>query len=358
MTPPIKKSPENTGFGGRIAWFGAGFVLPFYSLEYYLGAMRKPLRSALLFFFALMTLAAGLTTAHLGRTIDSFRRQTLEAFEAGELPVITIADGNASVEGEDPFLIKDGSRYFFAVDTTSALDRDQFLNYGGGILITKTQQYSYQNGRSQAIALENYNLGFGLDPIVIDGTLANEFFGAFSIYFLIAAGLLVWIWDTAVWLAFLSISAYFLWGPIHQALPDFSYRAVLSIGIYAHLPALVINHILTLFGVQTIFIYTTLLLTFWVGALFLILREITGGILITTPGDQPPQIKLQIKAPPPRLWPAWLGLPVMVFIAANAVFTWEFAPLYVLGGTAVTIAALLFIDARHHPQTEENAKSG
>jgi hypothetical protein len=345
MTPKPNTPPEETGCGRQLAWFGAGFVLPFYNIDYYLGAIRKPLRSALVFFAALMTLVAALTTVRLTRTFENIREQTIQAFQDGELPIITIEDGVASVDGEDPFILKDPSGFFVAVDTKGELTGSSMLDDFGGMLITDTQLRSYRNGTFQAIELINYNYAFNRNPIVLDDALVDQIFGTVSIIYLIAGGIAVWFWDVVFWLLFLVMVTFFIWGPIARAIPTFTFGAVLTIGIYAHLPAYVVNHILNLFDVAIVFQYTILLMVFWIGGLYLVLRELAEQALQAAKKAE--QTEEQIPLPPPlhiKLWPALLGLPVMVFIALNAIYAWEFAPIYILGGLAVTIAVLLFID--------------
>lgn len=355
-TPP--EQPDiNDGFGRRMAWLGAGFVLPFYSVEYYLGAIRKPLRRAMLFFALFMTLAAALTTGRANSLIQSFREQTLQAYQEGEFPVITIQNGTASVDGEDPFILEDPTGIFFAVDTTGGLDRDTLLEKPAGFLITQTKLVTYRSGRAQSIELQNYNLAFGLNQIVIDGDLVNQLFSTVSLVYLIIAGLAIWVWDVIIWYVFLVITAYFLWGPIRQAVPVFSYRAVLTIGIYAHLPAFTVNHILNLFDVRIIFQYTILLTVFWIGALFLVLRGLAEQALKRQSAESTPTPVTMLEAPSVRLWPAWLGLPVIGLISANSFFPWEYSPFYILAGTAVTIAVLLLIDSRQNLPDEDKPGS-
>jgi hypothetical protein len=353
MTQIPDLQPKDTGCGRRIAWLGAGFVLPFYSPEFYLGTLRKPLREAILFFAVLMTLVAGLSTIRGVNHVESFFQLVLDAFQDGSVTSLTITGGEASIDGDDPLIIKDGDRFFIAVDTQGELDRDSFRGYQGGILITKTLQYSFTAGQDRPFELSNYNLGTGRDPLVFDETIVNQLFATLSVLYPVVGGVAVWVWDVCLWLLFLVISAYFLWGPINQALPEFSFKSMLTIGIYAHVPAFTVQHILSLFGVQVFFIYTTLLLVFWIGALWLVMREVAGKLLKVRGKTPTEGLLALLTGEPPRLWPAWLGLPAVVFMAANTIYEWEFAPLWVLGGTAVTIGILLAIDSTHHQETEK-----
>ena len=291
-----------------------------------------------------MTLVAGLSTFRLYQMYDGIQQQTIAASQAGEVPEISIENGTTSVQGEDPFLLTSENGFFLGVDTRGKLPNSELDSINGGLLVTETELRTYNNGNYQAISLKDYNTGFNLEKIIIDGPALEQFFSLFSVYYTSIAALSLWIWDVVLWLLFLAMTAYFLWGPIGQVIQGFSFRAVLIIGIYAHLPAFVINYILKLFGVQIMFIYTVLLMVFWVGAIYLVLRELAVLAVDAEKAGKIDPTSPQPLPAPPTLWPAWLGLPLFIFVVLNAIFNWENAPLYILGGLAITITGLLTID--------------
>ncbi|MEN8242367.1 MAG: DUF1189 family protein [Chloroflexota bacterium] len=347
---------DKPSFGSQLAWLAAGFVLPFYSLDFYLTAIRKRLRDALLFFTVMMTLVTLLTTTRIALLFNEIHQQTAAAVEAGEFPEITIENGIAEVAGQQPFVITAGQGHFLAVDTGGELNGDELLDLNSGMLLAETELRIYNSGDYQGIPLQDYNTRLNLETIKINGQMIVDNFEIFSITYLVTSGLGLWIWNVVLWLLFLVITTYFLWGPIGQAVQLFTFRSVLIIGIYAHLPAYLINYILKLFGVQIVFLYTILLMVFWVGTIYLVLKElaeqaIKAGKAPKTEAE-PPALPL----PTPRLWPAVLGLPLFALLILNAVNDWEFAPNYILGGLVLTITGLLVIDSFQFPQVKENTE--
>ena len=355
MSQTPKTSHQDQDFGSMLAWFSAGFVLPFYSLAFYLAAVRKPLRVALLFFVTLMTMVAALTTSRLFLVYDQLREQTIAAGQSGAFPEITIEEGIATVVDETPFLLSVEDEYFIAIDTAGELTGSEMLRENRGLLLAETELRFYNNGSFEAVPLQDYNTRLNIETIIIDGNAIEQFFSFVSLTYLIVSAIGIWFWDVVVWLFFLVMTTYFLWSPIGKVFKEVTFRSVLIIGIYAHLPAYIINYVLKLFDVQIVFSYTILLMVFWVGTIYLVLRELAVLAIKAEKEKRSRQDAPLPALPTPRLWPALLGSPLIIFMILNTVNQWEFAPLYILGGLAVTITGLLLID-NFDPPIQDNAK--
>jgi hypothetical protein len=349
----IQNDNQDQTIGRQLAWFGAGFVLPFYSLDFYLAAVRKPLRRALLFFVALMTLISALTTTRLSLIFDQLREQTIAAVQSDTFPEIIIKEGIATVTGETPFVLSANNGYFIAVDTGGELTDSELIRENRGILLAETELRMYNSGRYERVPLQDYNTRLNIETIKIDGPVLEQFFTLFSVTYLFVSGIGIWFWNVPLWLLFLVITTYFLWSPIGQVIKEVTFRSVLIIGIYAHLPAFIINYVLHLFEVQIVFSYTILLMVFWIGAIYLVLRELAVLAIKAQKEKRSSPDTPDPALTSPRLWPAVLGLPLIVFMIFNAVNNWEFAPLYILGGLALTITGLLLIDSIQYPQVKE-----
>ena len=344
MQTDQKLPQDKPNFGSQLAWLAAGFVLPFYSLDFYLAASRKRLRIAVLFFTAMMTLVTVLTTARFALVFNAIREQTVSAVQAGELPEITIQNGTATTDGKEPFVITTG-QFFLAVDTAGELTGSEVLNLNSGMLLAETELRMYNSGVYQGIPLQDYNTRLNLETIKIDGQMIVDNFDFFSITYLLTSGIVIWIWNVVLSMLFLVMTTYFLYGPIGQAVQLFTFRSVLIIGIYAHVPAYLINYILKLFGVQIVFFYTILLMVFWVGAIYLVLKEIAEEAIEANKARKT-EAEIPLPEPPAvRLWPALLALPLFSCMVLNAVIDWAFAPNYILGGLVLTITGLLVIDS-------------
>ncbi len=335
-TPPPSLPPvpqEN-----KLVWLAASFVMPFYSINFYRAAVRKPLRQAVFFFILLMTIITALVYLPTRGRMDTLSAEITQSFAQDGFPTITISKGTASVEGEQPHILVDQDGLFFAIDTTGQIAKIDTIQYRQGMLLTQTDLQMYDGVQYQTFKLQDLNNGFQTDPIVIDQAVVQSAIDQLLPLFFLFAMLFIWLWNIILRLLFVVGLGFALWFPVSMLRPNFPLRVILIPGLYAILPALFFDHLLGLFNVVIPSMQTILLLAFWVGTLYLLFRQPAGEAI-----------------PPVKLRDVLIGFPMLIAVAINMVLMNADAPIPLMGLAFVTIALLLYLDGRETapPATSE-----
>ena len=121
----------------------------------------------------------------------------------------------------------------------------------------------YSDGEYQVVQLADLNGAFG-NPIVINRDTALDFWRSFTSIFSVAAFIGIGLWNLVIRLMWLIFLAVLVWGLLSAFNMQSDYVQVLTIGIYALVPAVYISFLLGLIGISFCGFQTGLLLVIWV----------------------------------------------------------------------------------------------
>lgn len=258
-----------------VTWLGRGFIQPLYSVAFYRAASRRSLVDAVLFFVAFGVLSTLVGTFSLGRELGTAADELQRVFATEDIPEIVIANGTATVRAPQPVVLKEEAGTLVVLDTSGlfyqSIDRSRYTQ---GLLLTRDSLHVLSDSGYRITDLADLNQAFG-DPILINQQTALEFWQDFTRIF--AAASLVGI---GLWL----ILARFIWlaclaGLVRGILSAFNTRSeygpVLTIGIYALVPAVYLSFLLGQVEVRFCGIQTVLLLIIWVVFARLALRPVS-----------------------------------------------------------------------------------
>jgi hypothetical protein len=325
----------------ELGWLGAGFVLPGGSFTFYRHAARRKVGFALLFFLVFTSIITVLATLNVGATMVTGVREIRGAFERGDVPEIVIEDGVATVDATQPLVLLESEEesIIIVLDTTGEYTRIDSERYAQGMLLTRESLHILNQGDYQVIDLDDLNAVFSDDRIEIDKDAVTSAWSGFSIIFSILSFIALAIWHVAIRLGYLLVLALGLWLVIMLLRPGTDFAPVFITGLYAFVPAFYVRHVLGRLNLGFIFLQTMLLVPIW------------GLALYAALGEQGPD--LLIGARRPRLWRALLGLPLLLFLALDGVFTWSWGGWVGLGLGLVTLLALILAGAATQPNAPE-----
>jgi hypothetical protein len=326
ITSPVELKQEGGGCLSDLGFHAASFVLPIASLSFYRRAAERRTGSAVLFFIVFMGLVTLLTTIGVARGLLTATEEIQRAFMDGSVPEITITAGEAVVRAPQPAILIDQDDMLVAIDTTGQLNSIDRSRYYQGLLLTRYELKVLNRGESQTIPLAQVNQFFQQDPLVINAETTARMWQNFSVIFSLAAFFGLALWNILVRFVYLAALAVAVWGAV-SLFRKTDYSTVLITGIYAFVPALILNQILNRLGVRFIFLQTLILLVIWGIGLYAVLVKKGWDLL----GPDRPL----------RSWRALLGLPLLAILTLDALFTWANGGLILLAAAAVTGIALI-----------------
>ena len=326
MTSEIARpqSQPSSGCLQEIGWLGMGFVLPCASLTFYRRAIRRRLILAVLFFLLFTLIIAGLTTVFLGRTMGEVGRELAAALAEEDFPEITIRGGTAEVDAPQPLILVNEPGTLIVLDTTGQYTELDPVRVDQGLLLTHNSVHLISDNEYQVLPLDELQAIFNRDPLVINAGTLQRAWSTFGLIFTLIAGGALVLWHMLVRFMILVTLAVIVWGVISIFRSGTSFSPILIAGIYALVPAFYLDHLIGLLGIPLPGLQTFLLLVFWGTAL---------GLLHFLPD------KDRTQQPDLRGWRAWIGLPMLITLAASGIFEWTgralTAWLVVLGNLAV-----------------------
>lgn len=325
----------------ELGWLGAGFVLPCGSFTFYRHAVRRKIGFALLFFLVFTSAITVLATLNVGTTMVTGAREIRGAFERGEVPEVVIEDGIATVDATQPLVLLESEEegIIVVLDTTGEYTRIDSERYEQGMLLTRESLHVVNQGDYQVIDLDDLNAMFSDDRIVIDKDTVTSAWGGLSVIISILSFVGLAIWHVVIRLGYLLVLALGIWLVTMLIRPGTDFAPVLVAGLYACVPAFYVRHVLGRLNLGIIFLQTIILIPIW------------GLALYAAIGEQGPD--LLIGARRPRLWRALLGLPLLLFLALDGVFTWSWGGWVDLGLGLVTLLALILAGAATQPNALE-----
>lgn len=309
--PPIPavEVPEKTSFLNELTWLGLGAVLPCGSITFYKKAARRPLWSALLFFFLFSLVLAALSSAKISRDVRTAIGELEKGLASIVLPEVTIRNGIATATGPQPYTFYPQEGMILAIDTTGRITETELALYQEGFLMTRDSLLVLQNGQIQSIPLYELQQMFNQDPLVINkanlvrwATLASGFFKA-------VAFIAIWLWDLFGRLLIILLAGLLLWGIASLIKRGAPFSAILITGIYSYVPAVYFNFILGQAEAQIPFALTFVHVVIWAVALLFVF-EALGRNLFTFERTLRP-------------WRALIGLPMLILMPLQYLLSWE-----------------------------------
>ncbi len=255
--------PAEGGMVDDLTRLGRGFFQPLYSLRFYHAAVGKSLVDAILFFVALATLLTIISTFSLTRDLGTVSDDIERAFASGAFPEIVIENGLATVRGRQPLILLDEQGTIVVLDTTGVYKSIDTGRYSQGLLLTRDSLHAYSEGNYQVVQLRDLNSALG-NPIVVNRETALDFWRSFTSIFAIVAFIGIGLWylvARSMWLTFLAV---LVWGMLSALKIRSEYGPVLTIGIYALVPAVYVSFLLGLIGISFCGLQLGLLLLVWV----------------------------------------------------------------------------------------------
>ncbi len=247
----------------ELTWLGRGFFQPLYSMQFYRAAVQKSLIDAVLFFVVFGTLLTIISTINLSRNLGSAADDIEQAFASGEFPEIVIENGLATVRARQPLILMDGDGSIVILDTSGTYQSIDTSRYSQGLLLTRNSLHAYSDGDYQVVQLADLNGAFG-NPIVISRDTALDFWRSFTSIFSVAAFIGIGLWNLVIRFMWLTFLAVLIWGVLSAINMRSDYGPVLTVGIYALVPAVYISFLLGLIGISFCGFQSGLLLVIWV----------------------------------------------------------------------------------------------
>ena len=254
---------SEVGIVDELTWVGRGFFQPLYDLQFYRAATQKSLIDAILFFIVFGTLLTIISTFNLSRNLGSAADDIRQAFATGEFPEIVIDNGFATVRARQPLILLDEQGTVVILDTTGIYQSIDTGRYSQGFLLTRDSLHVYSDGDYQVVQLSDLNDIFG-NPIVINRETALNFWRSFTSIFSVAAFVGIGLWNLLVRLMLLTFLAVLVWGALSAFSLRSEYGPVLTVGIYALVPAVYLSFLLGQIGISFCGLQTGLLLLIWV----------------------------------------------------------------------------------------------
>jgi hypothetical protein len=349
LPPPIptptsylpSASPAGGGCLNELGWYASGFVLPIASLSFYRRAVRRSTGSAVLFFLLFMAVVTLVTTIGVTYKVSLVSNEIRRVFATGNVPEITITGGVASVKGPQTVVLVDSDRTFIAIDLTGKYTDIDRTRYSSGFVLTRTDLYIFSTqsqSQSQTLPLSQVQQMFQQDPLLINAdTMASAWQSVTAISSLfIFLGLA--FWNMVIRLIYLTFLALIVWGVVSLFHINASYGFVLTVGIFAFVPVIYLIDIIDRLGRSFFLLQTLLLLVVWGLGLYAALAK--NGLDFLGPDR------------PLRSWRALIGIPMLVILALDAIFTWNNGGWFDLFAVAITFVALVGVGLYTRPASE------
>jgi hypothetical protein len=268
------------GITDELTWLGRGFFQPLYDLQFYRAVVNKSLIDAVLFFVVFGTLLTIISTVNLSRNLGSAADDIEQAFASGEFPEIVIENGLATIRARQPLILMEGDGSIVILDTSGTYQSIDTSRYSQGFMLTRNSLHAYSNGDYQVVQLSDLNSAFG-NPIVVNRETALDLWRSFASIFSVVAFIGIGLWNLVIKFMWLTFLAVLVWGVLSAFNLRSDYGPVLTVGLYALVPAVYISFLLGLIGINFCGFQSGLLLVIWVVVARLALK----------PGEAPPQLQ-------------------------------------------------------------------
>ncbi len=313
----------------KFLWQFASFILPVFSLTFYRIARRKRFSRALVFFVIFSTALSALFTLRTVRIITDLDTEIQAALESGDFPVITIRSGIASVDAPQPLVLLDQAGQLFVIDTSGRYTDIDPDKYREGILLTRTELIVLDStDQRQSLQLSELNDLFNTNLIVIDEGFLISAWNRLSRIAVGVAGFGLWIWNFFIRLMVLVLVGLLIWGSVSVLRSQMDFATIMITGLYAVVPALYVHYLLGRVGLTLPGLQTMLLMLIWMGISIVNLDRV-----------DPPSTTQQRELL--RMTP--IGVPMVLVLAWDVVFTPDIEPLALWGVPMLTFIAWIIM---------------
>ncbi len=322
--PVPQPSETKPGCLGELTWLGMGLTLPMVNPAFYRKAAARKFSSALIVFFVFAFILTLLTTITISSGLKATDQALQEAYAKGDFPTITIQDGQASVDAPQPFYILDKPEMLIVLDTTGKISEIDADRYAEGLLLTRDTVEILQNHRgARSIKLSDLQEVLGQNPLVLDQASVSAYWQTFSGIFTLLSFFALAVWHMLVRLGYLALLALLFWPLARQFRPAVGYQTVLGIGVYALIPAMILNHLVTRSGLSFCSLQTMILVPLWALGLWWALRKpaVEGG------------------EPRLRPWEMLIPLPLFALIIVDRLIAIPNGDIYLWGAAGLTLLA-------------------
>jgi hypothetical protein len=321
---PVAETNEKPGFVESLAWLGASAVLTCASQTFYRRALRRGMGLAVLAFSLYMLTATLLTVGLVNQSIEQAARSLQVYLAQKQMPTITIRDGIATSDGSQTVVLEDQSpSSIIAIDFTGRYTQNSLNSYQTGFILNRDTLYMKSSQGLRDYPLIDINNSLQTNPILVNATTIQQTIAKYRPLVGTLTGIFVFTWDCIFRLTFILLMALLMWGITSIIRPNAGYMPVLTIGLYAFIPADYANFLLESNQVSFFGMRTLLHLVIWGIALALAFGK----------GSKQPL----------RLWRALLGIPMLAVMAYQYVFNDAGTRWFVSIIMAVTVAALMVI---------------
>lgn len=330
----LNSEEKPQGCLGALSWYGMGFVLPCSGLLFYRYAARRKIMSGILFFILFTTVVTGLQVMGIGWAFNENLPSIEKGYDTGEIPIITITNGIASVgDAQQPMILLDEDETVVIVDTSGEIIEIDRYRYSKGLLLTKSSLHLLSNGRYREVPLSEINMIFKQDTIVFDKDLVSRMWNMFLAGIMILIFVFLILWNTVMRFMFISTIAVILWGLFLLFRPKTHFGDVLTAGVYAIVPVLYLDYLLGSIDINFFGLQTILLLLVWL------------MVLVFNRDELPPTKEI-----PLRGWRAVLGIPMLVVFALGTVFSGRQDGLWSWTVAVLTIIAMVVTNYMTRPK--------
>lgn len=317
---PDEKEPEGCS-GVLAAWVGAA-GLSWFSPTFYKRVANQPALYALLFLFMYGFILTIFNLFSLYMTFVS----DLSTNDI-RIPQITIQNGVASADVPQPYVMLDEAGVMMVIDTTGVITRIDERQYSQGILMTRTQVHILDGGDYEITELNELHQVFG-NPIVLDQSLRQTIF--------LILGVILLLWHTIVRMFYVLIISLITWAIVSAVRGRTDYGPVLSVAVYALIPAGVAYYLFGVLGLSFAFLFTFLYALTLVAACTFAFRRgkaTDGGFGALIGSDERPL----------RVWRAAIAIPFFVLAVAQASFQLPWFAVWPIA--FLTLALMLAVSA-------------
>jgi hypothetical protein len=333
---PLRVDANPQGCLGYLGWFGAAFVLPIFSPTFYSRAVRSRLFTAMAFFFLFALAVSAVQTTSVVHSLLQVRGELQTAYANQEFPIIVIQAGEARVEGQQPYVLIDDGTTLVVIDTTGVYQDIDDTRYVQGLLLTRRSLiYLTSTGEYQKMPLSQLQVSLNMDPIILDAESVLSVWTILGVFVSLTALFGLLLWNTFGRLVTMIMLALLFWGLTLLAKKQTSFAEVLAPGLYAVVPAVYFSTILGRTGFGFIGLFTVLMGLFWMAGL-------TAALYPYRANPAPSTLSEYLQSERPlRASRAWIGLPLLLFLAYETIFGWQ--PWYI--SWSLTVLTLLNLAA-------------
>ncbi|HVN55516.1 MAG TPA: DUF1189 family protein [Anaerolineaceae bacterium] len=334
---PALLEPAEIQVMGEGAWLATPFTLSCASPDFYQYGARRKIGSAIWFFVIFNMILVLIATVRMTYVMVDTRQQISDAFLSGQIPEITISGGLANVNATQPLVLVDGDGVLVKIDTSGFATQIDNRRYANGMVLTRDSLMVLNNGQYQTIPLAKIQEAFKTDPILINAEMVTGLWDQLTTWLIAGTFLLGLLWMVLVRLVWLLLLASLMRGAVTLFRRKVEYAPVAITGLYAFIPALYLHYLLGRVHVDFIFLQTLILLVIWGIALIPALRQ---------------PLPREIEKPNLAPWQMWIGVPMVLALAWDSIFSLPDAVglVWVIAIVTMLIYVTMYMFMGGHPE--------